>query len=326
MADKNMRRARSRRQRNRRGRNNVMEVNVISYRIIMQEFLKKAKHVTIYTLVTCGLVLLCWGIFYSARKLMIEGDRFELTAIEISPEPTAQSFFHYANVPSLTGIECGESIFLYNIREIAEELEAMPEALSVNLARRYPGTIELQIEERSAVAKIQHDGEVYLVDTSGLCYRSTLVSEEVVNGLPEIMTQYRHDRPFSDEENRLTEVGMQRALNLAQEWKKHYQYGHHLCSIQVKDLHSLSAITSDGIILTMGYYEHERQIKDYNAIHSYIQKERMGLERVNLLPFENIPVVFDKKTRSMKKTHNNAKPKERKAAPDSDIMMILNRG
>jgi len=253
----------------------------------------------------------------------MEGDRFQLEAIQISPLPTKSSFFTYQNLPEITGINISDNIFAHNLSAIEKRLKAYPELERATLTREFPGTIKIQLKERIPVAKLSYKGSVYLVDPSGFCFNTNLSNPAFVQSLPNIQVLHKHDLPFDLETKVVQSIGLQRALELTKEWNEHILFGEQLLSVKVKDLHSLTAQTRSGTTLTFGYYEHERQIQDFNSIQNHANEERVHIKTANLLPFENIPVVFDDSVAPKKKIIPSPK---KKPEVNSDLMKILNQG
>ena len=307
-----------------RGKKHALSANVVSPRIVFITFLQKTKHFIIYTAVTCLLLFLCWGVFFSARKLVMDGDRFQLDAIVISPTPDTESFFSYQNLPQISGLKVNDSIFAHSLDELEKRLETYPEVLEATLVREFPGTIKIDIVEREPVAQLLHQDAVYLIDPSGLCFKPSFPNPSLTNRLPQLQTQYSADLPFDLETKMLGGIGMERALALTQEWAKQELYGERLVVIKVKDLHSITTVTDTGVSLLFGYYEHERQIQDYNSIQSHAYEQGKRIKSVNLLPFENIPVTFDESNEPLPSA-----PKvipQKKTNVDSDMRKILNQG
>ena len=191
------RRQTSKRHSLRRGKKHALSTNVVSSRIIFLALIRRAKHFLIYTLVTCLLVLFCWGIFYSARKLVMEGDRFQLEAIQISPPPHENSFFTYQNLPEITGISISDSIFAHNLGEIEKRLTDYPELIKATLTREFPGTIKVSLVERVPIAKLIHKGETYLIDHSGYCFQSRFAAPQLTKRLPILQARHQHDLSFN---------------------------------------------------------------------------------------------------------------------------------
>lgn len=302
----------------------MLSVNVVSPRIIMQSLLYKARQLALYGAVTLALVLLAWAAFKGVHSLFVEGERFQLTEMKISPEPGKDSFLTYATFPEISGLECGVSLFSYDLGEIEAKLSEMPEVKSASLMRRYPGTIVADITERVPVAKIEFGGERYLVDNGGYCFRSQLAVSSLWKRLPQVSPMYKHELGIQEGSNLLTDVGMKRALHLAECWSVHnLDVG--LESIHVKNYHSLCAYTKTGEELIFGYYQHERQIKDYVSILAHTLETKQEIKTVNLLPFKNIPVVYKteqgKEAQPVKKKELNPEPKI-----GEDILMILEQG
>jgi len=270
----------------------VLETGVLSMRIVWQIILRKSRNVLVYGCVTCLLLILAWGIFRSARSLFLEGSRFQLTTLSIVPAPVDESFVTHSTLPGLSGLECGKSIFSYDLQKLDDTLTAMPEIKEISLVRRYPGTIEVTLEERQPVAKLVHQGRKFLIDEEGYCFRSHLAVSSLWERLPSIKPLYGHELPIN-ETGYLTEVGLLRSLQLAMEWENQHLV-EQIVSIKVKDYHSLIVLTDTGAQLTFGYYEHERQVRDYKSILNHCSTTQQVVKTANLLPFKNIPVIFDK--------------------------------
>lgn len=309
----------------RRERNHVLSVEVTSPRIIAHTLFSKTRKLVIYGLVTLILVLLAWAVFRASKYLFIEGERFHLTEIKISPEPEADSFCSYVTLPKLTGLECGESIFSYDLDKMEDILEAYPEIKKASLSRRLPGMISIQIEEHVPIASISHNGEQLLVESEGLCFKSKLAVSSLWKTLPTLIPLYQHDLPIEQETGRLSDIGLKRALHLASKWAELNPLDQ-LLSITVKNYHSLEAITKDGSSLLFGYYEHERQIQDYQALLSHAEKNELAVRNVNLLPFKNIPVTFDRKPKPTRRHHASPSTTPNEKSPEEDILLILEQG
>ena len=309
----------------RRERNHVLSAEVMSPRIIAYTLISKARKVVIYGLVTLILVLLAWAVFRASKYLFIEGERFHLTEIKINPEPEAESFCSYVTLPQLTGLECGESIFSYDLDKMEKSLEAYPEIKKVSLSRRLPGTVSIEIEEHVPVASISHSGTQYLVESEGLCFKSKLAVSSLWKSLPTLIPLYQHDLPLETKTNYVSDIGIKRALHLASKWAE-LNPTEPLLSITVKDYHSLEAVTKNGSSLLFGYYDHERQIQDYKALHTHAEKNELAVRSVNLLPFKNIPVTFDRKPKPTMLHQAVPRITPNVKSPDEDVLLILEQG
>ena len=307
----------------RRNKKHALATSVVSSRIIFLTLLRKTKHLFIYGLVTCLLVLACWGIFYTAKKLITGGERFQLDSIVIAPEPDGMSYFNYQNIPEITGLQVNDSIFSHSLNEIEEILEAYPELKKATLAREFPGTIKISLEERDVVAKLNYRGKTYMVDSTGYCFLPRLSNPELTSSLPVIEPLHKSDLPFSLESKQIQGVGLERSLALSIQWQDNVIMGEEIVKVKVKDLHSLLVTTRSGMELTYGYYEHERQLQDFNTILHYANTKGLLIKRANLLPFENIPIVFDESKRLPKKIEVAPPPKKK---INTDLMKILNQG
>ena len=62
--------------------------------------------------------------------------------------------------------------------------------------------------------------------------------------------------------------------------------------VAVRNDFSLMASTSDGVVVTFGMYGHDRQLGDLKKLQRHAMEMDRGIERVNLIPERNIPVVY----------------------------------
>ena len=318
----------SKRRKNRRhalhtDKKHVLGTGVLSARIVWQIILRRSRNILVYGSVTCLLLVLAWGIFRSSRSLFLEGSRFQLTTLTIVPAPNSESFVTHSTLPGLSGLECGRSIFSYNLQELDDTLTAMPEIKEISLVRRYPGTIEVTIEERPPVAKLVYQGKKFLIDAEGYSFRSHLAVSSLWERLPAIKPLYGHELPIN-ETGYLTDTGLLRSLHLAVEWNNQ-KLSEQLNSIEVIDYHSLMVHTDTRAKLTFGYYEHERQVRDYKSILNHCNTTQQIVKTANLLPFKNIPVTFDKAPKR-RRTISPIKTSPARFTPQEDVLMILEQG
>ncbi len=300
----------------RREKDHMLSVHVMSPRIVVHAVWQRLKDVSIYTLVTIVIALVLWGLISGARHLVLNGERFQLTSITMVPEPSERSFLNYSSLGALTGLSYGANVFSYDLGELEEVLETLPEVSSAKVARRYPGSIIVTIEEKEPVAKIESGNKVYYLDQSAQSFRSEYASATLAESVPYIIAR---EQVTVAHQARVQDVGVERALHLAQTWSK-FVKKEQLRSITIVDSFSMVAMTSDGTELTFGYYEHDRQVKDYLSITYYGRKQGKTLLSANLIPEKNIPTKFD----SAPEKSSQAKPAQ--LQPRKDILMILQKG
>lgn len=322
--------ARKRHQNNRhsvrRERRELLSERGYSPRVLLRGLFFRYNRTVIYTLVTVLLVLLLWFVMAWAKKTYILGDRFHLTEIIITPVPHEESLLTYSNLPGVSGLESGVNILSYDLNEIETKLESFPETQSVKLSRRYPGTIIVELQERTPIAQLKYNGEHYLVDAEGVCFPSSLAPDTLWDRMPCIEPLYVHDMPMHKETRKLNDIGLQRALSLVATWEK-YSPPVRLLSIKVNSYHSLLALTDTETELNFGYYEHERQIRDFHSILAHCQLNNLTVQKANLLPFKNIPVVFAEKPVVRPMPSQKVRPDNNPTfSPQEDILMILEQG
>ena len=75
-----------------------------------------------------------------------------------------------AEVIAQSGIETGTSLLLLQIRRIEERLAALPELCAVTVKRRFPSTVQITVEERTAAASLLDQNRFWLLDREGVLF------------------------------------------------------------------------------------------------------------------------------------------------------------
>lgn len=237
------------------------------------------------------------------QRVFLDSEEFALKSVELwqwEGEETPRLLNH-KRLTEVTGLDPRASIFSFQLNQLEEELEALPEVKRVRATRRLPDVLRIRVEEREPVAWIESPmqrikGRSFkygmLVDGEGFCFRPTDAMFEVVNDLPVITTGERGEGDFvagtkADGREFL------RALELVKLSKRYLgEAGWSLPAIGLRNEFSLLAKTHTGTVVTFGLYEHERQLEDLLLILDHARKTSRGVKRVNLIPERNIPVVF----------------------------------
>lgn len=237
------------------------------------------------------------------RRIFFDSEEFALKKVELwewEGEDTPKLINHM-RLSEVTQLDPQASIFAFQLRKLEEELAALPEVKRVRATRRLPDVLRVRVEERKPVAWVESPrqrirGRSYeygmLVDAEGFCFKPTRAMYEAVNDLPVITTGDDGKGKFvsgSHAEGR----EFLRALELVILSKRYLEEaGWSLPAIGLRNEFSLLAKTHTGTVVTFGLYEHERQLEDLLLILNHARQTSRGIQRVNLIPERNIPVVF----------------------------------
>ena len=254
------------------------------------------------------LLVLAVALFFGRSALQgvfLESEEFGLERIELWTweEEKMPLLINHQRLAEVTGLDPRASIFAFQLGDIEQQLAGLPEVKRVRATRRLPNVLRIRVEERVPVAWIESPqqgirGRSYeygmLVDMEGHCFAPTRMMFETVNDLPVITTgEFGGGKFVSGEKAEGREF--LRALELAKLSQRYLaEAGWSLPAIGLCNDYSLLAKTHTGTVVTFGLYEHERQLEDLLLILAHARKTDRGVERVNLIPERNIPVVFAK--------------------------------
>ena len=236
-------------------------------------------------------------IFHDSEEFALE----EIERLQWGDDEKAPVLLSPSRLAEITGIQPKASIFSFQLNDLESKLEALPEVKQVRATRRLPDVLRIRVEERVPIAWIEAlnqriRGRSYeyglLVDQDGYCFEPTRAMFETVNDLPVITTGDEGRAKFVSGEKAEGREFL-RALELVKLSKRYLaDAGWSLPAIGLRNEYSLLAKTHTGTVVTFGLYEHERQLEDLLLILDHARKTSRGVERVNLIPERNIPVVF----------------------------------
>lgn len=142
-------------------------------------------------LAAIGLVIagaLGWLVFASSA--------LAVNTIEVRGAETLST----ATVEGLLAIPKGTPLARVDLSAAEAVLEGIPQIESVRVSRDWPGTLVVQITERSAVAAVNVDGTIWLLDRFGILFAQ-------VSAVPEGAVVLQVDRPGPDD--RATSAGIE---------------------------------------------------------------------------------------------------------------------
>lgn len=105
---------------------------------------------------------LCVGLYYFAIS-----DFFTITDIQVS----GNKFYTGAQVHRLSGLKTGYNLFTTDLGEAKEKLLEDPYIRLASIKRVLPGTLSIEIEERTEYAAVPYGEQYILIDNEGLVLR-----------------------------------------------------------------------------------------------------------------------------------------------------------
>lgn len=267
-----------------------------------------------------------WGAKVGLRKVFIENEEFRLEAIELESngEIGVEDFVR------VTGVDPAGSVFSVTLSSVRKKLEEYPGILDVDVSRRLPGTLRVEVTERLPVAWLDckaggivaRDTERgLLLDEGGYLFPCEPWWAEAAAGLPVVMVKEAEVGDF-EVGKRIRHREAERALHLVRLSRRMLEdqdWG--LAGVAVRNDFALTAVMSTGTIVTFGMYEHKRQLGDLIALDHHARQAARPMERINLIPERNIPVIFSP----------GAMPPDGKVTPapenrlEKDMQALLNR-
>ena len=268
-----------------------------------------------------------WGAKVGLRKVFIENEEFRLEAIELESDGEIR----VEDFVRVTGVDPAGSVFSVTLSDVRKKLEEFPGILDVDVSRRLPGTLRVEITERIPVAWLEcrgldilaHDQERgLLVDGEGVVFPCEPWWVEGAAALPTIVVMKGRSGDFK-KGKRMRHWEAERALHLVQLSRRMLEdEDWSLAVVGVESDYSLKTVTTKGTVVTFGMYEHKRQLGDLLALERYSRETGQPIERINLIPERNIPLIF---------TSGHAPAPTQKSAPapenplENDIQAILSR-
>lgn len=291
-------RARNQRISNRRQRKqqHLLDVRVRSHKVVRHR--NRRVFVIVSKVVLCVLICgsLFFGIRYGAKQLFFDNPDYQLSKIAVKTDGTLQR----EQVLETAQLREGENIFGVNLARIQERLQELPQVDEVQVVRKLPAAIDIQIVERKPVAWItaahgvsnmfsSDDG--MLVDARGVLMREKKLLPEYL-GLP-VIAGAKNDALEPGKTVQSLEV--KAALELLRLGSRSFmQTRFQVREIDVSKGYCLLVTDKNRTRVTFGFENLDAQVQRLEQFLVFTDDSRMELETVNLLVQRNIPVTFAK--------------------------------
>jgi len=113
------------------------------------------------------VVLLLGAAVVGGRSMLLHAARFRVSQIAV----TGATQVDPSLIRAASGIELGEPLLAVRADEVRQRLTAIPLLATVEVARDWPGTVQLTVTERTPVALASSATGPALVDSTGLPYQ-----------------------------------------------------------------------------------------------------------------------------------------------------------
>lgn len=265
---------------------------------------KAAQHRNHRILVIASKVLLAiticggavYGIRYGSKQLFFENPEYRLTNISVHTDGT----LHRETVLKTADLREGVNIFSVNLATVHQRLQELPQVGEVQVVRKMPSDIDIQIVERKPVAWITSGRELgnpfgneggFLVDARGVLMREKKLLPEYL-GLPVIVGCSSE----SLESGKVVETfEAKAALELLRlSTGSFMQTRFQVREIDVSKGYCLVVTDKNHTRVTFGFDNLEQQLQRLEQFLVYSDDSNRELETVNLLVQRNVPVTFAK--------------------------------
>ncbi|HZK57154.1 MAG TPA: FtsQ-type POTRA domain-containing protein [Clostridia bacterium] len=111
-----------------------------------------------------ALLFIFWSMYY-----LLQSDLMNLENIVLE----GNSYVNKDEIVSISNLVINRNIFKYNLKEIKQNIMLHPYIKGVNVHRKLPNTIVVQIEERQEYAIILYMGSYIYIDEEGIVLRAS---------------------------------------------------------------------------------------------------------------------------------------------------------
>ncbi len=249
----------------------------------------------------CGLVLamvlavgttLHFGIAFVLDRVLYTNPRYVLTKIEIEP----RGHFSERQIRQAAGLTPGQNLWTLNLRQIARDVEKLPDVSSAKVERRFPDTISILIHERVPVVKIVglnidlNTRETFYLDRDGVVLKPR--SDEAVPLMPEVIGLSPADAEL-EPGMKLEQSSLTRAMEILdaiEHSRLHTTID--IRTINLSDPLSITMVTRNDMSITFRLDCIDQQLARLLQIVEYPDFQMRQIRSVDLTPDINVPVTF----------------------------------
>jgi cell division protein FtsQ len=204
------------------------------------------------------------------------------------------------DVLTLAAIKPSQTIFSVNIKALARRISSNPWVRKVAVGREFPNGLQVEIEERIALAMCKRGDDFYLLDTEGVPFKKLDNGDEV--DVPVLTGYYREDGLNKDLLNKTICLLKKLALS------KSFPTVNMVSEINGSTVSGLSLYTDNGFCLKLGFDNYDSKLQRLLAVLAALDKRNIkngflniDLRDVSKIYVERRPILEPAEHKVMKK-------------------------
>ena len=279
-----------------RRQQHLLDVKVRSHKAIQHRNHRVLVVTSKLLLIMLGCAAVIIGVRYGSKQLFFENPDYRLSKIEVVTDGT----LHREQVLQAADLREGVNIFSVRLGRVQELLEQLPQVDQVQVVRKMPAEIDIQIVERKPVAWITSAKEIidpfatdgtFLVDARGVLMKEKKLLPEYL-GLPVILGCTGESLEAG---KTVASFEAKAALELLRlSTRSFMQTRFQVREIDISKGYCLVVTDKNRTQVTFGFDNLESQLQRLEQFLVYSDDSKRELETVNLLVQRNIPVTFTK--------------------------------
>lgn len=306
----------------------VLKANVMSPRIFwfdVRHALAQLSKLLLWAALIGGVG---FGIWLGVQKGLVQNDEFRLQRIELAANPAVDEI----RLLNVAGIDPSGSLFDCDAGMIEERLRALPEIAGADVKREFPGTLVIDLTVREPMLWVANKGEGVMprdritglvVDRSGLAFPCPKGLFEEALALPVIELGKGGESLKSG--SKVVHPDFVRGIRLysaaggdipdAEAW---------IDTIWQHKSWASRMTTRDGMEVTFGHDDIERQMSDLLAAVQHAREKGARISTITLIGTRNLPVTYHE-TPPPKAIPVEQAPVKVRPAIDRDLNNLLDR-
>lgn len=241
-----------------------------------------------------------YGVNLLWQKFVVTSQQFQLKNVQFA----TNGHMTEDEVRKILGLTGQENVLFLNIEKLEEQLKKRSDIVNAFINRELPATLVIELEERVPVAWLEcpqdnlfagNKQTGLFVDASGHVFsydpelHKRYESSPVIRVAPPGEGHYTSGRTFQD-------VSPRQGISFLRASKSFVQQGLPLvASIDFVNDWSFVAHFTDGMEITFGLFNHERQLHDLALVVKHANATNRSIKSANMMPERNMPVVFGPK-------------------------------
>lgn len=197
----------------------------------------------------------------------------------------------------LGSVNSAQNLLALNKEAMARRIGRNPWIKSVFIGREFPGRLVVQVEERSVMAVIRQDANLYLMDRDGVIFKRLEKHDE--SDLPMLTGFYQGGR--------LNESLLKSARILLNDLaiSKSFPTLESVSEIQGNEVLGLSVFTDNGLCLVLGNDDYRNKLQRLSPILEDLERRQLkeGFLRIDLR--NPLKVIVSRKNLPVPRGHSN---------------------